>query len=219
MDDGRAREEGQDHGLRPSCLQKGRLAVDHARIGRDLGRVSGEQWVPICETLEATMEREKHLCANVDLTLRRFTMLEFPPALNTPISPLRASQAGARISWSNTTTIGSFARGRSTRGRRRVLTRAFRLTVQSDCGRPVLTAESAFQKYAPSLGARRAPLQIRRMPERTTIAPGTHTPNNSCLGCGPANVRRPAHPQFPGRRRGRSGMEAGSRSTRRFPAS
>jgi hypothetical protein len=26
-----------------------------------------EDWVPICETLEATMEREKHLCANVDL--------------------------------------------------------------------------------------------------------------------------------------------------------
>ena len=56
-------------------------------IGRDLGkRVGKEQWVPICEKLEATMEREKHLCANVDLYAAPvFTMLEFPPALNTPI--------------------------------------------------------------------------------------------------------------------------------------
>jgi len=56
-------------------------------IGRDLGkRVGKEQWVPICETLEATMEREKHLCANVDLYAAPvFAMLEFPPALNTPI--------------------------------------------------------------------------------------------------------------------------------------
>jgi 2-methylcitrate synthase/citrate synthase II len=56
-------------------------------IGRDLGkRVGKEQWVPICERLEATMEREKKLCANVDLYAAPvFTMLEFPPALNTPI--------------------------------------------------------------------------------------------------------------------------------------
>ena len=56
-------------------------------IGRDLGkRVGKEQWVPICEKLEATMEREKQLCANVDLYAAPvFTMLEFPPALNTPI--------------------------------------------------------------------------------------------------------------------------------------
>ncbi len=32
------------------------------------------------------MEREKHLCANVDLYAAPvFTMLEFPPELNTPI--------------------------------------------------------------------------------------------------------------------------------------
>src|ERR1035437_10256023 len=37
-------------------------------IGRDLGKRTGkEQWIPICEKLEETMEREKHLCANVDL--------------------------------------------------------------------------------------------------------------------------------------------------------
>jgi len=40
--------------------------------------VSGPQgnWIPICEKLEQTMEREKQLCANVDL-LRApvFTML------------------------------------------------------------------------------------------------------------------------------------------------
>src|SRR5438874_356263 len=56
-------------------------------IARDFGkRVGKEDWVPICEKLEATMEREKHLCANVDLYAAPvFTMLEFDPALNTPI--------------------------------------------------------------------------------------------------------------------------------------
>ncbi|MDQ3198967.1 MAG: citrate synthase [Verrucomicrobiota bacterium] len=56
-------------------------------IARELGkRVGKEEWVPICETLEATMDREKHLCANVDLYAAPvFTMLEFPPELNTPI--------------------------------------------------------------------------------------------------------------------------------------
>ncbi|MBA3650016.1 MAG: citrate synthase [Chthoniobacterales bacterium] len=56
-------------------------------IGRDLGqRVGKDQWIPICEKLEATMEREKKLCANVDLYAAPvFTMLEFPSELNTPI--------------------------------------------------------------------------------------------------------------------------------------
>ena len=56
-------------------------------IGRDLGKRTGkEQWVPICENLEKTMEREKHLCANVDLYAAPvFTMLNFPPELNTPV--------------------------------------------------------------------------------------------------------------------------------------
>ena len=56
-------------------------------IGRDLGKRTGkEQWIPICEKLEEVMDREKHLCANVDLYAAPvFTMLEFPPELNTPI--------------------------------------------------------------------------------------------------------------------------------------
>src|SRR5437764_7749217 len=56
-------------------------------IGRDLGeRVGKEEWVPICEKLEQTMEREKGLCANVDLYAAPvFTMFGFDPALNTPI--------------------------------------------------------------------------------------------------------------------------------------
>ena len=56
-------------------------------IARDLGkRLGKEQWVPICEKLEETMEREKHLCANVDLYAAPvFTMFGFDPALNTPI--------------------------------------------------------------------------------------------------------------------------------------
>jgi 2-methylcitrate synthase/citrate synthase II len=56
-------------------------------IGRDLGERTGkEQWIPICEKLEETMEREKHLCANVDLYAAPvFAMLGFPPQLNTPI--------------------------------------------------------------------------------------------------------------------------------------
>ena len=56
-------------------------------IARDLGRRLGrEHWVEICETLEEGMEREKGLCANVDLYAAPvFTMLKFPPELNTPI--------------------------------------------------------------------------------------------------------------------------------------
>jgi len=56
-------------------------------IGRDLGKRTGkEDWIPICEKLEETMEREKHLCANVDLYAAPvFRMLGFDSALNTPI--------------------------------------------------------------------------------------------------------------------------------------
>ena len=56
-------------------------------IARDYGkRVGKENWVPICEKLEQTMEREKGLCANVDLYAAPvFTMFGFDPALNTPI--------------------------------------------------------------------------------------------------------------------------------------
>jgi 2-methylcitrate synthase len=56
-------------------------------IGRDLGKRTGkEQWIPICEKLEETMEREKQLCANVDLYAAPvFWMLGFPPELNTPL--------------------------------------------------------------------------------------------------------------------------------------
>src|SRR5207237_10172276 len=56
-------------------------------LGRDLGeRVGKEQWIPICEKLEETMEREKQLCANVDLYAAPVcTMLVFAPALNSPI--------------------------------------------------------------------------------------------------------------------------------------
>jgi citrate synthase len=63
-------------------------------IGRDLGKRTGnEQWIPICETLEEVMEREKHLCANVDLYAAPvFTMFGFPPELNTPLF------AAARVS-------------------------------------------------------------------------------------------------------------------------
>jgi 2-methylcitrate synthase/citrate synthase II len=56
-------------------------------IGRELGKRTGkEQWIPICEKLEEVMEREKHLCANVDLYAAPVLwMLGFPPELNTPI--------------------------------------------------------------------------------------------------------------------------------------
>jgi len=56
-------------------------------IARDLGRRTGkENWVPICEKLEKVMEREKGLCANVDLYAAPvFWMLGFEPELNTPL--------------------------------------------------------------------------------------------------------------------------------------
>src|SRR5947208_8151519 len=56
-------------------------------IGRDLGKRTGkDQWIPICEKPEEVMEREKHICANVDLYAAPVLwMLGFPPELNTPI--------------------------------------------------------------------------------------------------------------------------------------
>ncbi|HZO83927.1 MAG TPA: citrate/2-methylcitrate synthase [Verrucomicrobiae bacterium] len=56
-------------------------------LARDLGRrFHKEQWVAICERLEAVMEREKHLCANLDLYAAPvFLLLGIPPELNTPI--------------------------------------------------------------------------------------------------------------------------------------
>jgi citrate synthase len=56
-------------------------------IGRELGKRTGkEQLIPICEKLEEVMDREKHLCANVDLYAAPvFWMLGFPPELNTPL--------------------------------------------------------------------------------------------------------------------------------------
>ena len=104
MDDGRAGQEAKIMGFGHRVYKKGDSRVPIMReIARDLGkRVGKEDWVPICETLEATMEREKHLCANVDLYAAPvFTMLEFPPALNTPISPPPAWPAGARTSWNS----------------------------------------------------------------------------------------------------------------------
>jgi len=56
-------------------------------LARDLGRrYHKEEWVTICEKLEAVMEREKHLCANLDLYAAPvFLLLGIPPELNTPI--------------------------------------------------------------------------------------------------------------------------------------
>ena len=56
-------------------------------LARDLGRRYGkEDWVNICEKLEAAMDREKHLCANLDLYAAPvFLLLGIPPELNTPI--------------------------------------------------------------------------------------------------------------------------------------
>jgi 2-methylcitrate synthase/citrate synthase II len=56
-------------------------------LAHQLGhRFGQEHWVPVCERLEAVMEREKKLCANVDLYAAPvFHLLGFPSELNTPI--------------------------------------------------------------------------------------------------------------------------------------
>src|SRR4051794_12937252 len=69
-------------------------------IARDYGkRVGKENWVPICEKLEQTMDREKGLCANVDLYAAPvFTMFGFPADLNTPIfAASRVAGWGAHV--------------------------------------------------------------------------------------------------------------------------
>lgn len=56
-------------------------------ICRQLGQRFGQpHWVAICEQLEALMQDQKHICANVDLYAAPvFYMLGIEPALNTPI--------------------------------------------------------------------------------------------------------------------------------------
>jgi 2-methylcitrate synthase/citrate synthase II len=56
-------------------------------LARELGRRFGqEHWAPICERLEAVMEREKKLCANVDLYAAPvFSLLGLRTELNTPL--------------------------------------------------------------------------------------------------------------------------------------
>jgi len=56
-------------------------------LARQLGQRFGqEQWVPLCERLEAVMEREKKLCANVDLYAAPvFCLLGLSSELNTPL--------------------------------------------------------------------------------------------------------------------------------------
>ncbi|MGH8598017.1 MAG: citrate/2-methylcitrate synthase [Gammaproteobacteria bacterium] len=56
-------------------------------ICRELGERFGQpHWVTICERLEEVMEREKHLCANVDLYAAPvFYLMKIAPELNTPI--------------------------------------------------------------------------------------------------------------------------------------
>src|SRR5438034_1754756 len=81
-------EKAKIMGFGHRIYKKGDSRVPIMReIGRDLGKRTGkENWIPICEKLEQTMEHEKHLCANVDLYAAPvFTMLGFDPALNTPI--------------------------------------------------------------------------------------------------------------------------------------
>src|SRR2546428_10957091 len=68
--------------------KKGDTRVQAMReIARDLGKRTGkENWVPICEKLEEVMDRQKQLCANVDLYAAPvFWLLGFPPELNTPL--------------------------------------------------------------------------------------------------------------------------------------
>jgi len=56
-------------------------------LARSIGQRLGEEhWVPLCEKLEQIMEREKKLCANLDLYAAPvFTMMGLPVPLNTPI--------------------------------------------------------------------------------------------------------------------------------------
>jgi citrate synthase len=56
-------------------------------LARQLGQRFGEEhWVPVCERLEEVMEREKKLCANVDLYAAPvLELLGLAPELNTPV--------------------------------------------------------------------------------------------------------------------------------------
>jgi len=81
-------EKAKIMGFGHRVYKKGDSRVPIMRaIARDLGKRTGkENWVLICEKLEEVMDREKGLCANVDLYAAPvFWMLGFAPELNTPL--------------------------------------------------------------------------------------------------------------------------------------
>ena len=85
---GRLARKEKIMGFGHRVYKKGDSRVPMMReLARELGRRFGqEHWAPICERLEAVMEREKKLCANVDLYAAPvFYMLGLPSELNTPL--------------------------------------------------------------------------------------------------------------------------------------
>ena len=168
-------------------------------IGRDLGKRTGkEQWIPICEKLEETMEREKHLCANVDLYAAPvFTMLGFPPELNTPIF------AASRVAGWCAHVVEQHDHNRLIRPRslytgpelRPVSPRAAR-GVQSCGGR-----------HDPTISA----LIERRYKGEIESLQGNIRAAKCVLGLRPGQSGWLAHPQFSERRRSRGRMEAGEK--------
>jgi 2-methylcitrate synthase/citrate synthase II len=85
---GKLEKKAKIMGFGHRVYKKGDSRVPVMReIARDLGkRLGREQWVPICEKLEQVMEREKQLCANVDLYAAPvFSLLGFAAELNTPV--------------------------------------------------------------------------------------------------------------------------------------
>jgi 2-methylcitrate synthase/citrate synthase II len=80
--------KGKIMGFGHRVYKKGDSRVPTMReLARELGRRFGqEHWAPTCERLEAIMEREKKLCANVDLYAAPvFHLLGLPTELNTPL--------------------------------------------------------------------------------------------------------------------------------------
>ena len=167
-------------------------------IMREIGarsreRVGKEQWIPICEKLEATMEREKHLCANVDLYAAPvFTMLGVPSGVEHADLRRLARRRLVRA-------CGRATRSQSAHPPALALHRPGGAALQGMASNGVAVEWSMAQ------------CPMRRTANARPIASGKICAEQRLLGLRTGESRRScASAVFP-RRRGRGGMETGAK--------
>ena len=208
----RAGEEGQDHGLRPSRLQGGRLAgADHARdrarsrkaggqreMGADLRKARDKRW----------SARNSSARTSISTPRRSLPCWDFPPELNTPIF------AVSRVAGWCAHVVEQHDHNRLIRPRSLYTGPAERPYPGVAIERRKSVAAVCDRRPRPSALIERRYDKWKTNHNRS----GTLRAEECLLGLRAGEPGWPSHPQLCPRRRSRSGMETGARATKRFPA-